>query len=89
MDAGLLFDPSSTESIANAIAQLATSKELREELQARGYRRLNDFDCGRTAKAYRAVYRRAAGFPLTEEDRWLLRWDSMSEPQRIKETQQK
>jgi hypothetical protein len=31
----------------------------------------------RTAKAYRAVYRRAAAVSLTEEDRWLLQWDWM------------
>jgi glycosyltransferase involved in cell wall biosynthesis len=87
LDAGLLFDPNSVESIANAIAQMATNKELREKLRARGYQRLNDFDCERTAKAYRAVYRRAAGFPITEEDRWLLKWDWMREPKRKKEIQ--
>jgi glycosyltransferase involved in cell wall biosynthesis len=82
MEAGLLFDPNSIESISNAIAQMAVNKELRETLRARGYQRLNDFDCERTAKAYRAVYRRAADFPLTEEDRWLLNWDWMREPKR-------
>lgn len=87
MDAGLLFDSNSIESIADAIVQLATNKELREELRASGYRRLRDFDCGRTARAYRAVYRRAAGFPLTEEDRWLLSWDWMQDPHRKKEMQ--
>ena len=87
MNAALLFDPNSIESIANAIAQMARSKELREEFRARGYQRLNDFDCERTAKAYRAVYRRAARFPLTEEDRWLLEWDWMREPKGKKEIQ--
>jgi glycosyltransferase involved in cell wall biosynthesis len=85
MDAALLFDPSSIESIANAIVQMTLSKEVQEEFRAKGFRRLGDFDCERTAKAYRAVYRRAAGFPLTEEDQWLLKWDWMLEPQRKKE----
>ena len=38
---------------------------------------MKDFDVLRTAKAYRAVYRRTAGARLTEEDRWLLQWDWM------------
>jgi glycosyltransferase involved in cell wall biosynthesis len=88
LDAALLFDPNSTESIAGAIIRMATSNEFREELRVRGYRRLSDFDCARTAKAYRAAYRRAAGFPLAEEDRWFLEWDWMNDPQRKKEIQQ-
>jgi glycosyltransferase involved in cell wall biosynthesis len=82
MDAGLLFDPNSIESIADAILQVATSKELRAKLRARGYERLKDFDWDRTARAYRAVYRQAARLPLTDEDRWLLEWDWMREPRR-------
>ena len=84
-DAGLLFDPYSVESIANTLAKLVTSDELQQELRLRGYRRVKDFDWERTAKAYRAVYRRAAGYPPTEEDRWLLKWDWMRDPQRTKE----
>jgi glycosyltransferase involved in cell wall biosynthesis len=83
MDAALLFDPHDVGSIAKAIAKVATNAELQEALRQRGYQRLKDFDWERTAKAYRAVYRRAAGHPLTEEDRWLLGWDWMREPQRI------
>jgi glycosyltransferase involved in cell wall biosynthesis len=86
-NAGLLFDPNSVESIADAISRMAVSKEVRETFRARGYQRLNDFDWKRTAKAYRAVYRRAARFPLSEEDRWLLEWDWMSEPNRKSEIQ--
>jgi glycosyltransferase involved in cell wall biosynthesis len=76
-DAALLFDPRSTESIAAAVAEMATNGKLRETLRERGERRLKDFSWERTAKAYRAVYRRAAGQPLEEEDRWLLTWDWM------------
>jgi glycosyltransferase involved in cell wall biosynthesis len=71
-DAALLFNPLSTESIAGAVARMATDTELREDLRRRGALRLQDFSLERTAKAYRAVYRRAAGSELNEEDRWLL-----------------
>jgi len=81
-DAALLFDPFSVGAIAEAIAQMATDLKLREDLRQRGARRLQDFSWERTAKAYRAVYRRAAGYALTKEDQWLLSWDWMREPQR-------
>jgi glycosyltransferase involved in cell wall biosynthesis len=81
-DAGLLFNPRDVRAIADAMARLATDEALREELHQRGRRRMQDFSWERTAKAYRAVYRRAADFPLTEEDCWLLQWDWMREPQR-------
>ena len=74
-DAALMFDPMSSESIADAVARMATDVELRRDLRRLGYERIKDFTWERTAKAYRAVYRRTAGFPLTEEDRWLLSWD--------------
>lgn len=74
-DAALMFDPTSSESITDAVSRMATDSALRRDLRRRGTRRVRDFTWERTAKAYRAVYRRAAGFPLTEEDRWLLSWD--------------
>ncbi|MDQ7857232.1 MAG: glycosyltransferase family 1 protein [Armatimonadota bacterium] len=79
-DAALLFDPLSVDVIARAVARMATDPGLRADLVRRGARRLRDFSWERTAKAYRAVYRRAAGRPLTEEDRWLLSWNWMREP---------
>jgi glycosyltransferase involved in cell wall biosynthesis len=85
LDAAVLFDPQSVESIANAIAKVATDEELREDLRKRGTRRVKDFDWERTAKSYRAVYRRAAGRTLTEEDCWLLTWNWMRDPQRTLE----
>lgn len=71
-DAALLFNPLSIEAIADAAARMATDDELRADLRWRGDRRLHDFSIEHTAKTYRAVYRRAAGFLLNEEDRWLL-----------------
>ncbi len=75
--AALLFDPFDVEAIARALARMATEEGLREELRRSGARRLDDFSLERTAKAYRAVYRRAAGLELGEEDRRLLGWDWM------------
>ena len=74
-DAALMFDPTSSESIAHAVDRMATDSKLRKDLRRRGDLRIADFSWERTAKAYRAVYRRAAGVSLTEEDRWLLSWD--------------
>ena len=79
-DAGLLFDAMNVTAIADALQRMTTDARLRRDLVDRGYRRVKDFDWIRTAKAYRAVYRRAAGIPLDEEDRWLLSWDWMREP---------
>jgi glycosyltransferase involved in cell wall biosynthesis len=81
-DSALTFDAFDTKSIANAVARIATDAVLRDQLTSRGYRRLQDFSWERTAKAYRAVYRRAAGCDLNEEDRWLLSWDWMRYPDR-------
>jgi glycosyltransferase involved in cell wall biosynthesis len=84
-DAALLFDPFSVEAIADAVHRMATDEDLRAELAGKGARRLGDFSWERTAKAYRAVYRRAACRPLTDEDRWLLSWDWMRDPRRHEE----
>jgi hypothetical protein len=72
-DAGLLFDAISVTAIADALQKMTMDDRLRHDLVNRGYRRVKDFDWTRTAKAYRAVYRRAAGVPLDDEDRWLCR----------------
>jgi glycosyltransferase involved in cell wall biosynthesis len=81
-DAGLLFDAKNVSAIADAIRRMATDDQLRHDLANRGFRRVKDFDWTRTARAYRAVYRRAAGVELNEEDLWLLSWDWMREPNR-------
>lgn len=87
-DSALLFDPKDVQDIARALARMAMKADTRQMLIERGYRRVKDFDWDRTARAYRAVYRRAAGHPLTEEDRWLLQWDWMREPHRTMKTAQ-
>lgn len=82
-DAGLLFNALDPEDIAGAIQVIMTDRDVYQDLRARGYRRVKDFDWVRTAKTYRAIYRRTAGAPLTEEDRWLLQWDWMGAPDRV------
>ncbi len=81
-DAALLFDPSSVEAIADALRQMQTSLVLRQDLVRRGARRQQDFNWIRTAKAYRAVYRRAANQTLSDEEKQLLSWDWMRESSR-------
>jgi glycosyltransferase involved in cell wall biosynthesis len=71
-DAALLFDPTSVDSIADALARMHSDPDLRQRLRRRGAERLRRFDWERTAKHYRAVFRRAAGRPLDDEDRSLL-----------------
>jgi glycosyltransferase involved in cell wall biosynthesis len=84
-DAALIFDPKDVEDMTDAIAQMATNTELRQTLCKRGHQRLSDFDWTRTGKAYRAVYRRAAGHSLSKEDQRLLRWDWMRQPQPLED----
>lgn len=74
-DAALMFDPYSVESIAYGLARMTMDFDLREDLIGRGYRRLRDFSLERTARTYRAVYRRAGGRDLDDEDRHLLERD--------------
>lgn len=74
-DAALLFDPYSIPAIADALFRMATEPKLRAELVRKGQQRLQDFSWEHTAKAYRAVYRRAARRSLTEEDRQILSCD--------------
>jgi hypothetical protein len=70
-----MFEPTSVESIADAVGRMWSDASLRDDLRRRGACRLKDFSPERTAKAYRAVYRRAAGLALGEEDRWLLSYN--------------
>ena len=60
------------ESIADAVARMFTDSTLKEDLRRRGSQRLRDFSWDRTARQYRAVFRKAAGQRLDDEDRWLL-----------------
>jgi glycosyltransferase involved in cell wall biosynthesis len=71
-DAGLLFDPDDTEQIADRIWRLWSDSELRSTLSGRGKVRGGMFSFDRTARLFRAQYRRLSGRPPTEEDRILL-----------------
>lgn len=71
-DAALLFDPSTTTAIADAIRQLWTDQDLRQRLIARGKARADLFTWERTARLYRALYRKILQRGLTADDRALL-----------------
>ena len=71
-DAVLLFDPTSVESIAAAIRRMSTEPELRARLRQRGTDRIRLFTWERTAKMYRALYRKVAGHPLSDAEHHLL-----------------
>ena len=71
-DAGVLFDPYDPRDIARAVASILLDTGLQGELRARGSRRLREFSWECAAKSYRALYRRAAHAPLSDEDKRLL-----------------
>lgn len=78
-DAALLFNPFSIEAIADALKKMSSDQSLRSSLRAKGAARLRDFSLERTLKTYRAVYRKAAGLKLNDEDRDLLGSSPMNE----------
>lgn len=71
-NAALLFDPASVEAIATAIRQLWTDEALRERLIRLGTARANLFTWERTARLYRALYRKILNRGLTADDTALL-----------------
>jgi glycosyltransferase involved in cell wall biosynthesis len=85
LNAARLFDPYDVAEIARAVRELATNEDLRADLRATGFERLKDYQWERTAKAYRALYRRTADRALSAEDRWLLNWDWMTDPHKTME----
>jgi glycosyltransferase involved in cell wall biosynthesis len=84
-DAAFIFNPLSMESIANSLLLLSTEDHLRNGLISKGTKRLQDFNWERTAKAYRAIYRRVGKQNLTDEDKMFLNWDWMKYPNKIKQ----
>ena len=84
-NAALLFDPNSTMDIVDALKQMSIDQKLRDELKIKGDKRLKDFSWERTAKAYRAVYRLVAGITLSDEDKKLIEWDWMRNPEQMLE----
>ena len=71
-DAGLLFDPEDTGAMADAMLRIWTDDELRRSLAERARRRSELFSWDRTARLFRAHYRRIGQRSLSEEDRILL-----------------
>jgi glycosyltransferase involved in cell wall biosynthesis len=78
-DAVLAFDPNSADSIAASLLRIASDAGLRAQLRARGSERVQLFTWERTAKTYRALYRKVAGARLSEEDSHLLASETMCE----------
>jgi glycosyltransferase involved in cell wall biosynthesis len=71
-DAALLFEPTSVESIADALWTLATDEALRRELAKRGAARAGTFTWPDAAHRYRILYRLAARRPVAPEELALL-----------------
>ena len=71
-DAALVFDPADRGAIAAAVRRLWTDAALRDDLVRRGRERVALFTWSRTARTFRALYRRLAGRPLDAADRTLL-----------------
>ena len=71
-DSALVFDPHCPDQIADAIFQLWTNPNLRQTLIARGRANVARFTWQKTARHFRAHYRKLANRPLTDEDQELL-----------------
>jgi glycosyltransferase involved in cell wall biosynthesis len=71
-DAAIVFDPRDVAQIAEAVARLWTDAALGAELVRRGRASVARFSWDRTARLFRAHYRRLAGRALGAEDAALL-----------------
>jgi glycosyltransferase involved in cell wall biosynthesis len=67
-DAALLFDPRDVSSLARALHAIWTDEPLRARLAASGRERVSAFTWERTARVYRALYRRVARRATAEDD---------------------
>jgi glycosyltransferase involved in cell wall biosynthesis len=74
-DAALLFDPYNIPEIATALETMDSDAALRAQLKWKGTQRLKDFSWARSARAYRALYRKVGRQAMSDEDRMLLSWD--------------
>ena len=70
--AAVVFDPEKTEQIAEAILRLWSDEALRKKLVLRGQKKVQNFNWEKTAKHFRAIYRKISGQPLAEEDHVLM-----------------
>jgi len=76
-DAGIIFDPTDAQAIANAMQNLWQNADLRQELIAKGYQRASAFSWSYTAKLFRAHYRQLLGVKLSDEEQKLLTQPSL------------
>lgn len=67
-NAALLFDPDRPDEIGDALLRLWNDPQLRATLIARGQDNVSRFTWDRTARHFRAHYRRIAGRQLSDED---------------------
>jgi glycosyltransferase involved in cell wall biosynthesis len=71
--AALYFDPASPESVADALLNMHSSPDLLAQLRIIGPQQAARFTWEKTARAHRALYRKAAGLEISAEDQKLLR----------------
>jgi glycosyltransferase involved in cell wall biosynthesis len=71
-DAALVFDPRRTAEIADAVVRIWRDDDLRARLVERGTARVSAFTWERTARHFRAHYRRLTDRPLDDSDRAIL-----------------
>jgi len=71
-DAALLFNPNQPDEMTQSIYRLWTDEPLRQTLIERGRRHVTSFSWKRTARIFRAHYRRLNNCQLTDEDQELL-----------------
>jgi glycosyltransferase involved in cell wall biosynthesis len=71
-DSAIVFDPRNPADVADALWRLWTDDSLRQTLVQRGKLNVSRFTWDRTARHFRAHYRKLAHRALTEEDRALL-----------------
>lgn len=68
-DAAILFDPDSSQSIADAVFKLWTDAPLRTRLKVLGRQQVSQYTWDRVARDMRATYRFVSGVGLTDDDR--------------------
>ncbi len=71
-DAALVFDPDDPEGMARCIRRLWVDEDLRRALIDKGRKRIANLSWERTARTFRAHYRRIAGRDLSGDDRALI-----------------
>jgi glycosyltransferase involved in cell wall biosynthesis len=71
-DAALYFEPDDVVGMAMAMERLWTDAALRQDLILKGRLKAGSFSWEKSARIFRAWYRRLASRPLSEEDRHLI-----------------